>query len=300
MPNNILNVHKNVFSEANQDANTRTKFFRPIEKLLENRALISFFTSFNYPVSIDDNDCDMLQSVLQHIDTSMGIVLMINSPGGDGLAAERIVNTCRSYSGTGEYWAICPGKAKSAGTLIAMGASKIIMPPSAELGPVDPQIFRLEDGQQRIFSAHGLVTGYDKLFTDAVSASGRLEPYLQQLSHYDDRDINIYRSLITLSENIAVKVLGSGMMSGKSSADIKSAIEIFLNPVAGTHSHGRPIYATEARACGLSVDPLAVDSALWKKIYELYARTETFVSMQACKAIESREESFHVAISRGG
>ena len=151
-------------SEINQDPNSRKKYFRGIEKLLDNRALVSLFTSFNKPVQLDDNDCDMLQSILQHIDTSRGIALMINSPGGDGLAAERIVNTCRAYSGTGDYWAIVPGKAKLAGTLIAMGASKIFMPPSAELGPVDPQIFFVEDGKQKIFSAHGLVSGYDRLF----------------------------------------------------------------------------------------------------------------------------------------
>ena len=196
---------------------------------------------------------------------------MINSPGGDGLAAERIVNTCRAYSGTGDYWAIVPGKAKSAGTLIAMGASKIMMPLSAELGPVDPQIFLLENGRQRTFSAHGLVSGYDKLFNEAVASSGHLEPYLQQLNFYDDRDINIYRGLITLSEHISVKVLSSGMMSGKTADEVKSAIEIFLNPGAGTHSHGRPIYANEASACGFTVE-LLNEKTPYGKGYTSYTR----------------------------
>lgn len=289
----MRNVHRVIGAEVSQDPAGRKRFFREIEKSLEGRVLISFFTSFNKPVQIDDNDCDMLQSILQHIDTKNGIVLMINSPGGDGLAAERIVNSCRAYSGTGDYWAIVPGKAKSAGTLVAMGASKILMPMSAELGPVDPQIFLQENGRQRAFSAHSLVSGYDRLFQEAVASSGKLEPYLQQLSFYDDRDINIFRGLITLSEHISVKVLSSGMMNGKTDDDIKKAIEIFLNPVAGTHSHGRPIYANEAIACGLKVETLDVNSVLWRKIYELYARTETFVSIQASKTIESREESFY-------
>lgn len=290
------NIHKHIYSETQQDAKTRKRFFAEIEKLLERRALVSLFTSFNHAAPIDDNDCDMLQSILQHMNTSNGIVLMINSPGGDGLAAERIVETCRAYSGTGDYWAIVPGKAKSAGTLIAMGASKIYMAPSSELGPVDPQIFRTEDGQKRAFSAHGLVTGYDRLFRDAVETKGHLEPYLQQLSHYDDRDVNSYRTLITLSEKIAVKVLGSGMMTGKTPTEIKSAIEVFLNPGAGTHSHGRPIYSREASSCGLSVTSMSVGSLLWKKIYELYARTEMYVTVQASKAIESKGESFYASI----
>jgi len=118
------NMHKQIMSEINQDATTRNQYIIAVEKLL-NRPLVSFFTSFNYPVSIDDTDCDMLQSILQNLNTSTGLALMISSPGGDGLSAERIVNICRAYSKTGEYWAIVPGKAKSAGTIIAMGASKI-------------------------------------------------------------------------------------------------------------------------------------------------------------------------------
>jgi hypothetical protein len=103
--------------------------------------------------------------------------------------------------------------------------------------------------------------------------------------------------LITLSEHISVKVLSSGMMAGKTDDEIKKAIEIFLNPVAGTHSHGRPIYANEASSCGIKVETLDVNSVLWRKLYELYARTEMFVSIQASKAIESREESFYAGTS---
>lgn len=74
------------------------------------------------------------------MDLSKGLIIMINSPGGDGLAAERIINVCRSYSGTGEYQVIVPGKAKSAATMVCFGASAIYMSPTSELGPVDPQI----------------------------------------------------------------------------------------------------------------------------------------------------------------
>lgn len=57
---------------------------------------------------------------------------------------------CRSYSGTDEFVAIVAGKAKSAATMICMGSSKIMMAAPSELGPVDPQIIREEDGQRKI------------------------------------------------------------------------------------------------------------------------------------------------------
>jgi ClpP class serine protease len=117
------NIQKQIFAERLQSPQTREAAIREVQKYLDGRTLVTFFTSFNHVVEIDNADCDMLQSVLQHIDLKKGLALMIDSPGGDGLAAEMIVNTCRAYSGTGDYWAIVPGSAKSAASVICMGAS---------------------------------------------------------------------------------------------------------------------------------------------------------------------------------
>ena len=242
----------------------------------------------------------MLQSVLQQEDLSNGLAVMLSSPGGDGLAAERMVRVCRSYSGTKDFWAIVPGKAKSAGTLVCMGASKILMAPPSELGPVDPQIIRIEGGNRSSYSADSLVSGYKKLFESAVNTKGHLEPYIQQLRHYDVRDINKYQSYIKLSENMAVKVLSSGMMKGKSTTEIKKKIKMFLEPEAGTHAHGRPIYHPEADSCGLQIQEIDIKSDMWKDIYELYVRTNRFVSSPiAAKAAESGRSAFYQGPSYG-
>jgi hypothetical protein len=291
------NIHKQIFSERRQTPETRIKTIQEVEKHLEGRTLVTFFTSFEYPAEIENSDCDMLQSVLQHTDLSKGLVLMIDSRGGDGLAAERIVSTCRAYSGTGDYWAIVPGRAKSAATIICMGASKIMMAAPSELGPVDPQIIKKENNVWRQFSAHNLVSGYDRLFSSAVKSKGNLEPFLQQLQKYDARDITHYRDLIKLSEDIAIKILKSGLMKKKSKAKIRKDIAIFLDPSMGTISHGRSINRDEAGDCGLNIQNLDVNSPQWTAIYQLYTRTAVFVSSSAAKAVESKEEQFFVSPS---
>jgi Serine dehydrogenase proteinase len=289
------NIHKQVLAERSQSPETRIELFEIIENYLGGRTLVTFFTSFRHPVEIGDEDCDMLQSVLQHIDVSKGLALMVSSPGGDGVAAERIVNTCRAYSGTGDYWAVVPGRAKSAATIICMGASRIFMAAPSELGPVDPQILSRESDGYRQCSAHSLVFGYTKLFDEAVKSKGNLEPFIQQLKNYDVRDINGYVDLMKLSESIAVKVLKSGCMASKSHNAIKKLIEVFLDPKKGTISHSRSINRDEARKCGLCIEDLDVRSESWRAIYDLYARTEMFVSgASAAKAVECREESLHV------
>jgi len=287
-------VFGKVLTERNQGHETRIKLFEEIEKIL-NRPVATFFTSFRYPVMVEDNDADMLEGILQKMDLTNGLALVIHSPGGSGLAAERIINICRSYSNTGEYWAIVAGKAKSAATMICFGARKIIMSSTSELGPIDPQLTITENNEtKKVFSAFNIIESYKDLFTRAVKAKGNLEPYLQQLQNYDEREIKEYKAALSLAEDIAVKCLASGMMKGKSEIKIRKDIQIFLTPKQ-TKTHGRPIYRDEAEKCGLIIDNEDVKGNLWKLIHELYIRTNYFVSTMAAKCIESKEYSFIVS-----
>ena len=79
-----------VLEQINQGHATRSVLYRSIENGLDkNCRLVSFFTSFVFPVGVIDRDADMLEDVLR---VTLGpddeLVLMINSPGGDLLAAE--------------------------------------------------------------------------------------------------------------------------------------------------------------------------------------------------------------------
>jgi Serine dehydrogenase proteinase len=280
-------VYDRVLEEEGQGHPTRKGLFESISEQL-GRPVVSFFTSFRFPVMIEDDDADMLEGVLQSLDLSNGLALCINSPGGDGLAAERIVNMCRAYSGTGEYWAITPGKAKSAGTLVCFGASRIVMGPTSELGPVDPQY---REGHN-VFSAYNVVRSYEGLFRRATKASGNLQPYLQQLQRYDEREIAELRSALALSQDISERVLGSGMMARQSKKTIASKISTFLTPEQ-TKNHGRPIYRDEAAKCGLNIESVEPDTPYWPDVYALYIRTNNLVqSPRAAKCIESAEHSY--------
>lgn len=237
----------------------------------------------------------MLEGVLQKTELKQGLALFINSPGGDGLAAERIIRICRSYSGTGEYWAVVPGKAKSAATMACFGASKIFMTPTSELGPVDPQLLLRGGGRM---SAFNVVQSYEDLFGRATRAKGNLEPYLQQLQKYDARQIQEFKAQLDLAEDIAVRALQTGMMKGKSKAEIRKKIKTFLTPEQ-TKTHGRPIYRDEARTCGLAIEDAEPKDKPWPKCYELYIRTNNYVLTQASKCIESEETSYQAEIPEG-
>ncbi|GAH99728.1 unnamed protein product, partial [marine sediment metagenome] len=99
-----------------------------------------------------------------------------------------------------------------------------------ELGSIDPQMVYAEEKQVKRFSVYNIIKSYEELFSSAVKEKGNLQPYLQQLSNYDAREIAEFRSALSLSEDIAVKALKTGMLSGLSEKEIKKKIKDFLTP----------------------------------------------------------------------
>ena len=94
--------------------------------------------------SIDEPDTYHLTRLLEAIDQRERITLLLDSPGGDVDAAEKFVHllreVCESPSDSmPALEVVVPRRAKSAATLIALGADRIVMSDSSELGPIDPQ-----------------------------------------------------------------------------------------------------------------------------------------------------------------
>jgi ClpP class serine protease len=287
-----------VISEREQTLDSRKHLYLALEKEFDI-PIISFFTSFIYPVGIEDSDAAMLEGILQKCDLSKGFALMLSSPGGEGLAAERIINVCKAYSGIGEYDAIVAGKAKSAATIICFGAHKIYMGQAAELGSIDPQRIIEEDGEAKWFSVYNLVKSYEALFNRATRTKGNLQPFLQQLENYDEREIAELKSSLSLSEDMAVKILKRGMLSHCTEEEIKKKIGVFLTPET-VKVHGRAISCEVAKNCDLSIETIDIKSKRWKLIYELYVRLNSYVSTKnIAKCIESKKYSFH-AVPAGG
>jgi ClpP class serine protease len=128
-------------------------------------------------------------------------MLLLNCPGGDALAAERIVNICRSFSKDGKFSVIVPKMAKSAATMVCLGAQSIDMSKTSELGPIDPQI-KVSEGVY--YAAHEIIESYNDLIRKANTTKGKVDPYLQQLYRFDATQIRWIRSAQDLSKSIAV------------------------------------------------------------------------------------------------
>lgn len=79
----------------------------------------------------------LLEELLYNLEPGRPLHMILDSPGGDGETAVRMVRAAQARCS--ELTVIVPDQAKSAATILAMGAHQIVMGPTSDLGPVDPQ-----------------------------------------------------------------------------------------------------------------------------------------------------------------
>jgi len=285
----VDSVWSRVTEETRQGWGLRKELIQKLQESLGGMVILYFTAFSDERVIISDTDAEMIENILS-VEHEKGskIFLVLNSPGGLPLAAERIVNICRAYSNE-RFEVIVPHMAKSAATLICFGASCIHMSPTAELGPVDPQIQYIDDaGEKQWISAEEYIKSYKQLMSKAVSSkTGRIEALVQQLMRYDARYIERLKSAQALSEKISIRLLKTGMMPKFTEATIKKKITDFLIH-RRTAAHGRMITMEEAEKCGLNIKRIKLRSELWNLLWELFIRADWSVSIpKPRKIIES-------------
>lgn len=206
------------------------------------RPLFVYFSQLNQEISHSDPD-DMAE-ILSAIDADEAD-FFIQTPGGSVDACEKIISVLKKKFKS--YRVIVPSWAKSAGTVIALGSSKILLGINSELGPIDPH-----------FTVNNLPVPCQLVATD---------PALPQ--HFRDMaDLAAKRM-----RQMAYDILERGMMNGKDQAEINGVIDKISDSV-GYMSHGAVIDFTEAKNLGLSVEYLDPSSALWRRIWLLYCLYE--------------------------
>lgn len=204
------------------------------------------------------------------IDTDRGTALVIDSPGGIASSAYEIAHVLNR--GVRRFTAVVPRYAKSAATILTLGADQIQMGPDAELGPLDVQIFDSERESRN--SALDEVLSLERLNAFAMQASNemmlwflqksgkRIDVLLPMVLDYvakmmrpllEDVDAVRYsqrsRSL-KIAEEYGLRLL-------EGSYPREQAEAITFNLVWNYPEHGFPIYSDEARNLGLNVPDLS-------------------------------------------
>lgn len=268
----------------------RQQLIKKIETALSDRfgapnRLISYVLRFGHArTSMHTADIPHLKTLLDSLPSADQINVLLHSPGGDGTIVEKIVEMCRAHlsGGNRKLRVIVPNIAKSAATVLALGADEILMGYCSELGPIDPQVPIAVSGITQWVSAFAFVEARDKLMAQITEAVQKNEPtvgLLQQLAGLnipftDEMENQIgfaKKTATTLLEKymLVPKIADANARSQKAGEIAEKLLSKQLFPV-----HGHYIDGTTAQALGLEVERLDKDDALWNLIWDYYIRCE--------------------------
>lgn len=175
--------------------------------------------------------------------------------GGDIDAAEKLNSIVRAKVGTGTLRVIVPDYAKSAGTLIALGADKIVMSETSGLGPIDPQI-TLSDGSGNRISTPVLsyIEAY-RIHSDALAADPNDVVAQLMLSKIDPARLVLFKAAVDRATRFAENQPKRGMF--RNEGNWLAAASQLLDPKRW-QSHGQMISWSDAahESIGLVVEYL--------------------------------------------
>lgn len=227
---------------------------------------------------ITRNDVFGFEDVLSSVDHQNKGDLLINSPGGEPNAAEKILIMCKKHFKE-EFNTIIPDFAKSAATMISLGSDKILMGYSSELGPVDPQLqFPGETGKSVTIPAQAFLSGLDYIRNRIKDKTNPdpLEMYLPVLNKIRPELITICDNSIEHAKELTEKWLSEGML--KDDEGQAKEVARLLCEGKDYKSHGKVIDYEEAKnVLKLNVELIDKDSDLWKLIWELYCRGSIYL-----------------------
>lgn len=254
------------------------------------RRLGVYFAAIEHPLSgIGPADIAPFEDLLSDCEKGCDLDLLLQSPGGDIDAAEKLVLMARERANS--LRVIVVERAKSAATLIALASDAILMSSTSELGPIDPQVtISSADGRPLQRPAKSFLDGLEQI-KKAADQEGRLNPvYYPLLSQLDPALLDFCEKAIKRSEQFAEKWLKKFMLR----EDHERATDIAkrLTDVDQYRSHGMVIDSAEALEMGLAVEYFSDDNPIWRELWRLYLDYQLECQGSRCaKIFETRKIS---------
>lgn len=271
----------------------RKPLIQNLQKLL-NAKVITYFASLYHPVPmIMNQDIPLFEDLLRSTGKADEGYLIINSPGGDGNVAEKMITMCRQRF-TKSFKVIVPNFAKSAATMIALGSDEILMGYLAELGPIDPQLGNPFTGS--LIPARSFIDGLEMIRRNIKEKGDPVQMYLPMLSQIRPEIIAQCQSAIDGSREFAEKWLKECMLKDK--PEQAKQVAKWLSEGEKYKSHGKVIDYAEARdVLKLKIEKIPQDSELWNNIWELYCSSMLFLQqLGSAKLFESETVSLQMQI----
>ena len=239
----------------------RQELIRTIEEKW-GRRLICYVSGRT--AEIDRDDTAGFMELLHNIRPEENIDLFLHTRGGDVDAAEKLMALVQATVRGAQLRVIIPDFAKSAGTLMILGADAFIMSDSSEMGTIDPQIWA-DDGHGNVI-CHSVLSYLDayKTHSEALREDPSDPVARLMLDKLDPTTLRHYEAIRDRARNFAEAQL---KRKGRNFSKIASA----LLDITRWPSHGQMIKWQDVRdELELPVEYLPPRSEQWQAYWHLY------------------------------
>ncbi len=240
---------------------------------------------------VNDADKNGLMTVIHGLDRSLGLDLILHTPGGETAATESLVDYLRSMFGT-NIRAIVPQLAMSAGTMIACACNEIIMGKQSSLGPIDPQF--------RGIPAHGVVEEFKRAREEIAQDQSKIPIWQPIIAKYSPTFIGECEKAVAWSNEMVRSWLATGMFCGMKTAQSRTdKVLAELADHAITKSHSRHLSYERCKEIGLKVSPLEKSQKFQDAVLSVHhACIHTLGSTPAYKIIENHQGTAFIQIAQ--
>jgi len=242
-------------------------------------------------MDLNDADKNGFMNAIHGLDRSLGLDLLLHTPGGETAATESLVDYLRSMFAS-NIRAIVPQLAMSAGTMVACACKQIVMGKHSSLGPIDPQFQGIP--------AHGVVEEFRRAFKEVKQDQAKALLWQPIIAKYPPAFIGECEKAIEWATEMVKEWLLTGMLEGKEGAAATAdRIITELGNHALTKSHARHLSMAKCQQMGLDVIALEDDPTLQDAVLSVHhACIHTLAATGAYKIIENHEGIAYIQMAQ--
>ncbi len=181
---------------------------------------------------------------------------------------------------------LVPNRAKSAGTLLTLGAHRIIMGPTSDLGPIDPQIWIDAANDRR--AAKTVVAAFLNAERSAASANAVAEFHVSALANGTAIDAQMARDALAHSKAQLRQALASNPDRAEEDVE-RLAHQLNGVLIDQPRAHSAVISASDIHELGLPVEGLDESSEQWRQIWQLWLH---YLAVPETRIYESADASY--------
>lgn len=282
----------------------RRRLIRQLEQRTNARAVLYVGNIRHAAASMNLQDAVFLENVLKQAGPIENLDLIVNSPGGSGEAADKVLHVCRQFCPKGRLRLIVPHFAKSAATMLVFGVDEVVMGPYSELGPTDAQVKVTEGGVENYVSAQifvDMLDDLDRRIREEEKANNGVvsQALLVQLATLNKPFVEHCRRMQWYALDFAGRWMCRYVLRDEFRQDAKAAQQLavatghaFLQ--RGIFSHGQMLTAADLKAqpdIHIKINELGRDDAVWRLIWRIHCACDVLFGMPIGQTISKLFES---------